>query len=162
MKLRIILGLLFSISLTACAPDTLQSTYEKEQKSNQMDGFNIIHIEENEQYGLVVATSWTEEHVQNKDKAGINVYENDNGKWVGRPGTSCSNPGAARLGIQNGLYLYCGSIGENRPYVKVIVGETEAGIYDVNDTTRVWYAVVDSMDLKTVGSYANGEQVTFN
>jgi hypothetical protein len=162
MKLRVFLGLLILISFAACAPDTLQSTFEKEQKSDQMDGFNIIHIEENEQYGLVVATSWTEEYIQNKDKASIRVYENDNGKWVGMPGTSCSNPGAARLGIQNGLYLYCGSIGENRPYVTITVGETEAGIYDVNDTTRVWYAVVDSFELKTVGSYASGEQVTFD
>jgi len=161
MRFKVFPGLVLSFSIVACAPDTLQSTFEKEQKDNQMDGFNIIHIEENEQYGLVLATSWTEQYIQNKDRPGINVYENQSGKWVARPGTSCDSPGASRLGIQNGLYLYCGAITEERPYVKITVGETEAKIFDVNDKNRVWYAVEESMDLKIIGSYASGEQVTF-
>jgi hypothetical protein len=161
MKIKIFPVLVFSISMMACAPDTLQSTFEKDEKNNGMDGINIIHIEENEQYGLVLATSWTEQYIENKDKPGISVYENDNGKWIGSPGTSCSGPGATRLGIQNGLYLYCGAITENRPFVKITVGETEASIFEVNDKIRVWYAVENSMDLETKGSYASGEQVTF-
>lgn len=161
MKTRIWVGLFSIVTLVACAPETLQGTFEKDEKNNGMEGINVIHVEENEQYGLVLATSWTEEYIQNKDKPGISVYENDNGKWVSRPGTSCSSPGAARLGIGNGLYLYCGTITEERPFVKVTAGETDAGIFDVNDTTRVWYAVGDSMDLAIKGSYESGEEVTF-
>jgi len=61
------------------------------------------------------------------------------------------------LGIQNGLYLYCGAITEDPPYVKITVGETQASIFDVNEKIKVWYAVVNSMDLKMVGSYATGD-----
>jgi hypothetical protein len=161
MNIRLITGLVFSISIIACAPDTLQSTFEKERKDNNMNDFNIIHVEENEAYGLVVATTWTEEYIQNKDKAGIRVYENDNGKWIAMPGMDCSGQGAARLGIQNGNYLYCGSFTEDRPFVKITVGETEARIFDVTDKIQVWYAVETSMDLDTFGSYESGEQVKF-
>jgi len=161
MNIKIIAGLVLSIGIVACGQDTLQSTYEKEQKNNQMDGFNIIHVEENEAYGLVVATSWTEEYIQNKDLAGISVYENDNGKWIAQPGMSCTNPGAARLGMGNDNYLYCGAITEERPYVKITVGDKEAQIFDVNDKIKVWYAVGNSFELETHGSYESGEQVKF-
>jgi len=156
MNIRNLTGMLFLIVIVACSPDTLQSTYEKQQKENGVDGFNIIHIEENDEYGLVVETSWTEQYIQNKDKPGIMVYENHDGEWVTRPGMQCQGlPGS--LGIGGGRYLYCASITENRPYVKIMVGETEAQIFDVNDKKRVWYAVVNSMDMNVWGSYATGE-----
>jgi hypothetical protein len=68
----------------------------------------------------------------------------------------CQNlPGA--LGIGGGRYLYCASITENRPYVKIMVGETEAQIFDFNDNKQVWYAVANSNDMNVWGSYATGE-----
>ena len=158
MNIRILTGMLFLIVIFACSPDTLQSTYEKQQKENGMDGFTIIHIEENDEYGLVVETSWTEEYIQNKDKPGVMVYEKDNGKWVARPGISCDGLGGT-LGIGGGRYLHCASITEKRPYVKIMVGATEAQIFDVNDKIRVWYAVGDSMDMNVWGSYATGDPV---
>jgi hypothetical protein len=30
-------------------------------------------------------------------------------------------------------------------------------LFDVNENTKVWYAVVNSMDLDMVGSYATGD-----
>ena len=161
MNLRNLTGMLFLIVIVACSPDTLQSTYEKQQKENGMDGFNIIHIEENDEYGLVVETSWTEEYIQNKDKPGIMVYEKDNGKWVARPGMSCDGLGGT-LGIGGGRYLYCGSITENRPFVKIMVDETEAQIFEVNDKKRVWYAVEHSMGMQKWGSYETGEPQKMN
>jgi hypothetical protein len=163
MKTRIVMGLLFLVSLVACSPDTLQGTFEKEQRNNGMDGFNIIHIEENDQYGLVVATSWTEQFIQNKNRPGIHVYDNENGKWVGRPGISCGDGrGSSILGIGNGMYVYCGVITEDRPFVTMAVGETEARIFDVNESIRVWYAVVNSRDLKISGTFDNGEKMILN
>jgi hypothetical protein len=163
MSTRIFIGLIFLISIVACSPDTLQSTYEKEQKNNGMDGFNIIHIEENDRYGLVLATSWTEEYIENKDKPGIHNYEKVDGKWVMYPGVSCGDGrGAATLGIMDGKYLYCGVITEERPFVKMNVGETEAKIFDVNGKKQVWYAVENAMGLKIRGTYENGEQVKLN
>ena len=153
--------MLFLIVIVACSPDTLQSTYEKQQKENGVDGFNIIHIEENDEYGLVLETSWTKQYIENKDKPGIMVYEKNNGKWVARPGMSCDGLGGT-LGIGGGRYLYCASITENRPYVKIMVGETEAQIFDVNDKKRVWYAVEHSMGVQKWGSYETGEPVKIN
>jgi hypothetical protein len=161
MKIRNLTGMLFLMVIVACSPGTLQSFYEKQQKENGMDGFNIIHIEENDKYGLVLATSWTEEYIQNKDKPGIMVYEKDNGKWVSRPGTTCAGLGAT-LGIGGGRYLYCGSITEKRPYVKIMVGETQAQVFDVSDKKRVWYAVEHSMGIQKWGSYETGEPVKMN
>jgi len=63
VKSRIFPLLVVSISMVACAPDTLQSTFEKDQRNDGMDNINIIHIEENELYGLVVNTSWTEDYI---------------------------------------------------------------------------------------------------
>ena len=162
MNIKIsIVAMISMLSLVACSKLTLQDTYEKQQKDDGRDGFNIIHIEESEQYGLVLATSWTEEYIQNKDRPGINVYEKENGAWVSIPGVSCDNTGAARLKIQKDTYLYCGAITEDRPYIKVTVGETEAKVFKVTDSTGVWYAVEKSMDMKVIGSYANGGQHTF-
>ncbi len=157
MKSRVFPLLVISVSMLACAPDTLQSIFEKDERNNGMDDINIIHIEENEQYGLVVNTSWAEEYIQNKDRPGISVYHKAEGKWTRSPGTSCSNQGTSKLGIQNGLFLYCGTITADPPYVKITVGETQASILDVNEKIKVWYAVVNSMDLEKVGSYATGE-----
>ena len=89
MKLGNFPLMVLSISMAACAPDTLQSTFEKDEKNNGMDSVNVIHVEENEQYGLVLATSWTEQFIENKDRPGISVYENNNGKWTRSPGMSC-------------------------------------------------------------------------
>jgi hypothetical protein len=158
MNIRNLTGMLFLIVIVACSPDTLQSTYEKQQKENGVDGFNIIHIEENDEYGLVLETSWTEQYIQNKDKPGITVYEKDNGKWVARPGMQCEGLGGT-LGIGDGRYLYCASFTEKRPYVKIMVGETEAQIFDVNDKKRVWYAVEHSKGMTVWGSYAAGDPV---
>jgi len=139
MNIRNLTGMLFLIVIVACSPDTLQSTYEKQKKESGVDGFNIIHIEENDEYGLVVETSWTEQYIENKDKPGIMVYEKYDGEWVTSPGMQCQDlPGA--LGIGGGRYLFCASITENQPYVKIMVGETEAQIFNVK-----W------------GSYATGE-----
>jgi len=148
------------IIIVACAPDTLQSTFEKAQQSNGMDGINIIHIEENEANGLVLATTWTEQYIENKDRPGINVYLQENGQWMAIPGTDCDGP-MFTLGMQGNGYLYCGVITEDRPYVKIMVGETEAQIFDVNDKKRVWYVVQKSRGLIVQGSFASGEQVQF-
>lgn len=157
MKSETLSLLIVSASMLACAPDTLQSTFEKDERNNGVDYINIIHIEENEQYGLVVNTSWTEDYIQSKDRPGISVYHKVKGKWTRSPGTSCPSEEISRLGIQNGLFLYCGAITENPPYVKITVGETEASIFEVNEIIKVLYAVVNSMDLKMVGSWATGD-----
>jgi len=157
MKSRVFPLLVISVSMLACAPDTLQSTFEKDEKNNGMDSINVIHVEENEQYGLVLATAWNEQLIENKDRPGISVYHKVKGKWTRSPGTSCPSEGTSKLGIQNGLYLYCGAITADPPYVKITVGETQASIFDVNENIKVWYAVVNSMDMKMVGSYTTGD-----
>ena len=160
MKLVTLPLLILSVSMLAYASDTLQGTFETDARNDGMEDFNIIHIDENEQYGLVVNTSWTEDYIQNKDRPGISVYHKVKGKWARSPGTSCSSRGTSKLGIQNGLFLYYGIIAEEPPYVpyvKITVGETEASFFDVNEHIKVWYAVVNSMDMKMVGSYTTGD-----
>jgi len=146
---KFILGLVLLFSILGFTPDTLQSTYEKAQKENGMDHVNIIHIEENEHYGLVLATSWNEQFKQNKDRPGIGYYEKVNGKWSMRPGTDCgTGKGSFTLGLSNGDFLYCGVITLERPFIKIMVGQTDAKIFDVSDRIRVWYVVEKSRNNK--------------
>ena len=101
-----------------------------------------------------------EQYIENKDRPGINVYLQENGQWMAIPGTDCDGP-MFTLGMQGKGYLYCGVITEDRPYVKIMVGETEAQIFDLNDKKRVWYVVQKSRGLIVQGSFASGEQVQF-
>ena len=151
MSFKILIGIMFLIVIVACTPDTLQSAYEKHQKDIGNYGFNIIHIEEHDDYGLVLATEWSEQDKEDKGKPGIGVFIKESGKWVAIPGTSCDSP-QVTLGIRGGNYLYCGVIIDNRPNVEIMAGETAAQVFDVNDKKRVWYAVEKSMDEKVRGN----------
>ena len=150
MKFRILIGIMFVIAIVACAPDTLQSTYEKNQKDVGNYGWNIIHIEEHDDYGLVLATQWSEQDKEDKGKPSILAFIKENDKWVVDWGAACDGPQVTQI-IAGGNYLYCGTITDNRPNVEIMVGETAAQVIDVNDQKRVWYAVEKSMGLKVRG-----------
>jgi len=150
MNFKILIGIMFVIAIVACAPDTLQSTYEKYQKDVGNYGWNIIHIAEHDDYGLVLATIWSEQDKEDKGKASILAFIKENDKWVVWMGADCDGLQVTQV-IGGGNYLYCGAITDNRPNVEIMVGETAAQVIDVNDQKRVWYAVEKSMGMKVRG-----------
>ncbi len=156
----ILFGLSFLISAAACADETLQEKYEGEMKDDKMDGFQIIQIEENERYGLIVHTAWTKQYPDNKNRPGIRVYYKDGGKWTMRPGTACGM-GISRLSIPDKNTLYCGALTKKRPFKKIMVGDQEAKIFPVIDDIRVWYAVGQGRKLKVKGITENGNEHKF-
>ena len=117
MKFRILIGIMFVIAIVACAPDTLQSTYEKYQKDVGNYGWNIIHIEEHDDYGLVLATTWTEQDKEDEGKADILAFTKENDKWVVDWGAACDGPQVTQI-IAGGNYLYCGTITDSVPMLK--------------------------------------------
>ena len=165
MKLNSVVGMCFILSFlvgtVGCADESLQEIFQRKMKDDKMDGYNIIHIEENDQYGLIVNTSWTKQYIENKNEPGIHVYKRDGSKWVMRPGTGCSAGGTSKLGIPGKKTLYCGALTIKRPFAKIIVGDHEAKIFPVTDDLRVWYAVGQGRDLKVKGIAKNGSEHKF-
>jgi len=67
---RIACGLI-TFSLAACAGDkTLQGILEAQMKDNGYDGWDIIHVQENETDGFVLHTAWTDQHPDNRSEPG--------------------------------------------------------------------------------------------
>lgn len=163
--MRLITLLLF-LSLTGvagCSGDlSLQATFEKQMEDDGADGFNIIHIDEKENRGLVLYTSWTEEYPDNKNHPGINYYHKLDQRWESRPGTACSDSGVSRLGLSDNGHLFCAVLKENMKFEKIRVGGSDAHIFNVSDSIRVWYGVADDKNAKAVGIISDGREVTLN
>lgn len=163
MRLITLLVFLSLATVAGCSDDlSLQATFEKQMKDDGVDGFNIIHIDENENRGLVLYTSWTEEYPDNKNYPGINYYRKLEQRWESRPGTACSDRGVSRLGLSGNGYLFCAVLKENMKFEKIRVGDSDAHIFNVNDSMRVWYAVADDKKAKVVGTISDGREVTLN
>ena len=163
MQIKLLLVLLCLSGITACSADTsLQGVFENQMKEDGAVGFTIIHIDEGETHGLVLYTSWTHEYPDNKNKPGIRYYEKSDKQWHGRTGTGCSDRGISRLGLMGNGYLFCAIPRENRGYEKILVGDTEAGIFQVNDSISVWYAAVDNRDAKVVAILDDGTELALD
>ena len=120
MNIRLILGLTLCFLVSGCISDTLQETYEKTQKSNGMDSTNIIHLYENDRYGLVFATAWNAQYPENRNRPGISYYKKVSAKWKMQPGTDCgTGTGSSILGLSKEEFLYCGVITSERPFTKI-------------------------------------------
>jgi len=155
--------ILLLTGVAGCAGDnSLQGTFEQQMKEDEVDGFNIIHIEENGSQGLVLYTSWTEKYPENKNRPGIRYYEKQDSRWEGRPGTDCSSDGIARLGLMGNGNLYCATLKENMDFEKVLVGGTEAKIFQATESQRVWFAITDDRNSKVRGIKSDGSEIALN
>jgi hypothetical protein len=77
--MKIVLNLILLLLITGCSGDTsLKGAFEKQMKEDQADGFNLIHLEDNETDGLALYTSWTDDYPDNKNKPGILLRKS---KW---------------------------------------------------------------------------------
>lgn len=161
--MKIVLNLILLLLITGCSGDTsLKGAFEKQMKEDQADGFNLIHLEDNETDGLALYTSWTDDYPDNKNKPGINYYEKVDGKWQSRTGTGCSDGGVSRLGLMGNGHLYCSILKENMDFEKILVDGTEANVFQVGDSIRVWYAVSDEKGAKVTGVSGGGREVRLN
>ncbi len=125
-------------------------------------GCRGIWIVEKENRGLVLYTSWTEEYPDNKNYPGINYYQKLEQRWESQPGTACSDRGVSRLSFSGNGHLFCAVLKENMKFKKIRVGDSDAHIFNVNDSIRVWYGVADDKNAKAVGISNDGREVILN
>lgn len=141
---------------------SLQESFEKQMKDDGIGGFNIIHIDEKENFGLVLFTSWTEQDPDNKDDTSIHYFEKPDQRWERQPGMGCSTNGVSRLSLTGNGYLFCSVLKANSNLEKIRIGDSEVDIFKVNDGMRVWYAVVDDRDSKVLGISSDGSDFALN
>jgi hypothetical protein len=141
---------------------SLQETFEKQMKDDGIGGFNIIHIDEKENSGLVLFTSWTEQDPNNKDDTSIHYFEKPDQRWERQTGMECSTNGVGLMGLMGNGYLFCSIFKANMDFEKIRIGDSEVDIFNVNDSMRVWYAVVDDRDSKVLGITSDGRDFALN
>jgi hypothetical protein len=134
----------------------MQGIFEGQMKDNGVDGFEIIHLQENELAGLVLYTSWTSDYPDNRNEPGINYYQKQDGKWVGAMGTACGNNGVSRFGLMGNGYLYCSTLRQDMAFEKIMADGREANVFTFNGDMRVWFAITDSRDSVITGVSSNG------
>jgi hypothetical protein len=126
------------------------------------DGFDIIHVEENERDGLVLYTSWTDEYPDGRNRPGIRYYERLDGRRKSSTGTECSSSGVSRLGLMGNGYLFCSTLKENMSFERIRVGDSEAIILQTSDGKLVWYAIEDEKESNVTGITSDGREVALN
>jgi len=163
MRLKALFLVLLISSAAGCSGDkSLQGAFERQMKDNEVDGFNIIHMEENENDGLVLFTSWTSDYPQNKDKPGIYYYEKVDKAWKNQTGSDCSGTGVSRLGLMGNGQLYCASLKDSISLESIRVGDSEAKMFPTPGGGTVWYARAGERDLKAVGVTSDGREIMLN
>jgi hypothetical protein len=163
MKLKAAFAMTWLLATAGCSSDTsLKGVFEKQMKQDRVDGFNIIHLQENETNGLVLYTAWTKDYPENKNQPGIHYYEKGDSGWESRPGMGCSDSGVSRLGLMGKGYLYCAMLKDYMQFSKVMLGDIEALIFQVNEKQQVWYALSGDRDAKVVGVSSDGKEVALN
>jgi hypothetical protein len=146
-----------------CSDDpSLQAAFEKQMMEDGAAGFEIIHVEENENDGLVLYTSRTDEYPEAGDRPGIRYYERLEGRWRSATGMECGSSGASRLGLMGNGYLFCSTLKENRDFERIRVGDSEARMFQTGDGKRVWYAIVDDMESNVTGITSDGAEFPLN
>lgn len=159
---RLLIGLMVLV-LADCGGDaTLQDAFEKQMKLNKVDGFDIIKLDERPDLGLVLFTSWTEAYPDNRNRPGVYVFYRQDGRWEMQPGIDCSGGGTARLGLGVRGTLYCAMLKPDWDFTKVMVGETEAGLFAFGEGQRVWYAVAPDGTAPVKGVNAEGREYELN
>ena len=161
--MRAISVLILLVVTVGCSSDvSLMGAFQKQMAENAVDGFFIIHLEERETDGLVLYTSWTEDYPDNQNRPGINYYERLDTGWESRPGTACSDSGVSRLGLMGNGYLFCSTLKANMDFEKILVGDTEAKMFQFGDNRLVWYAIEDEKGSKVAGISSDGRQIALN
>ena len=156
-------SLLLAVSTTACAGDsTLKGTFEAQMKDNGYDGYEIIHIQENEGDGWVLHTAWTKDYPENRNEPGINYYQREGKKWQSAMGTACSSNGVARLGLRGRGHLFCAQLREGMSFTSIFVDETEAKMFEMGNGATVWYAVSENAEARVRGVTASGAERWLN
>lgn len=154
---------IFLACATACSgSETLQQAFEKQMKTDGADGFDLIHLQENEQDGLVLSASWTEAYPDNRDEPSVFYFQKQDGRWTRQTGTACSQSGVSRVGLMGNGYLYCSVLRDDWDFAKVRVGETEAKMFQTHAGRNVWYAVAEAFELPVVGVGADGREWPLN
>ena len=154
---------LLTFSLVACAGDkSLEGVFEAQMKDNGSDGWNIIHVQENETDGFVLHTAWTDQHPDNRNEPGVSYFQKQGKEWQSAMGTSCSNSGVSRFGLMGNSNLYCSVLRADMDFEKITAGGQAAQIFTFNETMKVWVAVTSESNAKVVGFTKDGREIALN
>lgn len=151
---------LIILSLAACAGDkTLQGVFEAQMKDDGYDGWDIIHIQEDETDGFVLYTAWTDQHPDNRNQPGVSYFQKQGEEWQSAMGTACSNSGVSTFGLMGNGYLYCSVLLPDMDFEKVTAGGQAARIFTFNETMKVSVGVTSEADAKVVGFTKDGREI---
>ena len=161
-KFRIACALI-TFSLAACAGDkTLQGVFEAQMKDNGSDGWDIIHVQENETDGFVLHTAWTDQHPDSRNEPGVNYFQKQGKEWQSAMGTGCSNSGVSMFGLMGNGYLYCSVLRSDMDFEKIAAGGQAAQVFTFNGTMQVWVAVTSEANATVVGITKDGHEIALN
>ena len=154
---------LLALSLPACAGDqTLQGAFEAQMKSDGYDGFDIIHVQEDESDGYVLYTAWTDQHPDNRNEPGLNYYQKQGEQWQSAMGTGCGSSGVSIFGMMGNGFLYCSVLRPDMDFVQITAGGQAARMFTFNETMKVWVAVSPEANAKVVGVMVDGREIALN
>jgi hypothetical protein len=154
---------LITLSLAACAGDkTLQGVFEAQMKDNGSDGWDIIHVQENETDGFVLHTAWTDQNPDSRNEPGVNYFQKQGTEWRSAMGTACSNSGVSMFGLMGNGYLYCSVLRPDMSFENVAAGGHAAQVFTFNETMKVWVAVTSEANAKVVGISKDGREIALN
>lgn len=163
MRHRTFFLALLLTGIAACSGDnSLQGAFEKQMHDDEVDGFTIIHLEENESDGLVLFTSWTKDYPENRNKPSIHYFQKTENHWKIQTGTACSTNGIAQLGLMGNGYLYCAGFKKAMSFEAVRVGDKEAKLFSTPEVGTVWYARAGEREMKVIGITAEGREIALN
>lgn len=158
-----IAALLSLFSMAACAKDSsLQGAFEAQMKDNGYDGYEIIHLQENESDGWVLHTAWTKDYPDNRNEPGVNYYQKQGKKWQSAMGTACSSNGVSMFGLMGNGYLYCSVLRPGMEFESITAGGQTAQIYTFNDTMTVWVAISPEANAKVSATTPEGREIALN
>ncbi len=154
---------LFAFSLAACAGEqTLQAVFEAQMKDNGSDGWDIIHLQENETDGFVLHTAWTDQQPDSRNEPGVNYFQKEGTEWRSAMGTACSSSGVSMLGLMGNGYLYCSVLRPDMDFDRITAGGEVAQVFTFNETMRVWIAVTSEANARVVGITGDGREIALN
>lgn len=152
------------LSATGCSSDnTLQGAFEQIMKEDEVENFEVLHLQENETDGLVVAASWSDDYPDRRDEPRILNFQIEDGRWVVRPGTSCTQRGISKVGLyDSGDWVYCGVLKDKWDFEKVKVGNSEATLVKTHGGKIAFVARAADKEQAIVGVYADGTETQVN
>ncbi|MGM0847323.1 MAG: hypothetical protein ACQEUT_20485 [Bacillota bacterium] len=137
MKKSIYIVLFSSVLLlVGCNPKTMEEVFHDEMKNKDVDEYKLV--EKVEEDNVILYTSQTKDDDYYNYHPKLAFFTKSEDKWLWKRTNVCRLDEWS-VNLDGDPYIWCGTLTEPR-HEKVIVGDTEAEMIEMNDgVRRVWY-----------------------